>query len=54
MGIAAAYAYDFSAVAPTGQTLYYTITSSGSTLEVTVTCPGSMSLMEGTPIQLLR
>ena len=37
MGIAAAYAYDFSAVAPTGQTLYYTITSSGSSPKVSVT-----------------
>ena len=34
----AAWAYDFSAVAPTGQTLYYTITSS-SLLTVEVTYP---------------
>ena len=30
LGLASAWAYDFSAVAPTGQTLYYTITSSSS------------------------
>ena len=40
-GITAAYAYDFSAVAPTGQTLYYTITSSGSSPTVSLTCPNS-------------
>ena len=41
MGISAAYAqnYDFSAVVPTGQTLYYNITSSGSASEVEVTSP---------------
>ena len=32
-----AWAYDFSAIAPSGQTLYYSITSTG----VTVTCPGN-------------
>ena len=44
-GISAAFTqnYDFSAVAPTGQTLYYTITSSGSSPEVMVTYPGSSS-----------
>ena len=36
-GITAAYAYSFSKVAPTGQTLYYTITSSGSSPKVSVT-----------------
>ncbi|MCQ2261315.1 MAG: leucine-rich repeat domain-containing protein, partial [Bacteroidales bacterium] len=30
LGLASAWAYDFGAVAPTGQTLYYTITSSSS------------------------
>ena len=38
-GISAAYAYSFSAVAPTGQTLYYTITSSGRSPEVKVSNP---------------
>ncbi len=37
----AAWAYDFSAVAPTGQTLYYTITSNTSPYTVSVTYPGS-------------
>ena len=40
-GITAVYAFDFSAVAPTGQTLYYTITSGGSSPKVQVTYPGS-------------
>ena len=40
-GITAAYAYSFSKVAPTGQTLYYTITSSGSSPKVRVTYPSS-------------
>lgn len=31
-----AYAYDFSAIAPSGQTLYYDITSTNT---VSVTCP---------------
>ncbi len=34
-------AYDFSAVAPSGQTLYYNITSSSSPHTVAVTYPGS-------------
>ena len=37
----AAWAYDFSAAAPTGQTLYYTITSNTSPYTVSVTYPGS-------------
>ena len=37
----AAWAYSFSAVAPTGQTLYYSITSSTSPYTVCVTYPGS-------------
>ena len=37
----AAWAYDFSAVAPTGQTLYYTNTSNTSPYTVSVTYPGS-------------
>ena len=41
VGISAAHAYSFSAVAPSGQTLYYTITSSGSPPKVRVTYPGS-------------
>ena len=43
VGITSAYAYSFSKVAPTGQTLYYTIVSSGSSPEVTVTYPNSSS-----------
>ena len=43
VGISAAHAYSFSAVAPSGQTLYYNITSSGSSPEVSVTCPSSTS-----------
>ena len=39
----AAWAYDFSAAAPTGQTLYYTITSNTSPYTVSVTYPGSSS-----------
>ena len=39
VGITSAYAYSFSKVAPTGQTLYYTIVSSGSSPKVTVTRP---------------
>ncbi len=39
----ASYAYNFSAVAPTGQTLYYTITSSTSPRTVAVTYPSSSS-----------
>ena len=35
-GITAAHAFDFSAVAPTGQTLYYNITSTDSSPEVEV------------------
>ena len=35
-GITATYAYDFSAVAPTGQALYYNITSTDSSHEVEV------------------
>ena len=38
------FAYDFSAVAPTGQTLYYDILSSTT---VSVTCPNSGHLMNG-------
>lgn len=41
VGITATYAYDFSAVAPSGQTLYYNVTSSGSSPKVSVTYPGS-------------
>ena len=41
VGISAAHAYSFSAVAPTGQTLYYNITSSGASPKVSVTYPGS-------------
>ena len=40
VGITTAHAYDFSAVASTGQTLCYTITSRGSSPEVSVTSPG--------------
>ena len=40
VGITSSYAYDFSAVASTGQTLYYYITSRGSSPEVSVTSPG--------------
>lgn len=39
-GVLASQAYDFSAVAPTGQTLYYNILSDSS-LTVEVTCPGN-------------
>ena len=41
----AAWAYDFSAVAPTGQTLYYTITSD-STVEVSgdTTLTGALTI----------
>ena len=44
VGITSAYAFSFSKVAPTGQTLYYNITSSGSSPEVSVTCPNSSYL----------
>ena len=47
VGISAAHAYDFSAVAPTGQTLYYNITSSGSSPKVSVTCPDSYYFWSG-------
>ena len=43
-GLAGAYAYDFSAVAPSGQTLYYDILSSTT---VSVACPNSGHFMNG-------
>lgn len=43
-GLASAYAYDFSAVAPSGQTLYYDILSSTT---VSVACPNSGHFMNG-------
>lgn len=43
-GLASAYAHDFSAVAPTGQTLYYDILSSTTVSE---TCPNTNGLRSG-------
>ena len=43
VGISAAHAYSFSKVAPSGQTLYFNITSSGSSPKVSVTYPGTYS-----------
>ena len=43
LGLTTAWAYSFSAVAPTGQTLYYSITSSTSPYTVRVTYPGFYS-----------
>ena len=41
MFVVPTWAYDFSAVAPSGQTLYYNITSSTSPYTVSVTYPGT-------------
>ena len=48
LGLTSAWAYDFSAVAPSGQTLYYTITSSTSHT-VQVVPPNSSSPYWNTP-----
>lgn len=46
LGISTSWAYDFSAVAPSGQTLYYTITNTGSHT-VSVTYPNENGYWEG-------
>ena len=43
VGLTNAYAYDFSAVCSTGQTLYYTITDNSNHL-VKITCPNSENM----------
>lgn len=51
MGLTSAWAYDFSAVAPTGQTLYYNITSSSDhTVSVTYPHPTFFWMLFPSPV----